>query len=82
MEKNQKHNSDVSTDKSTTKHDQIIEMLEPHNGTGLEVMSILDNWLTHSTRAFLTGLEKKGHVITSDKVEDQRRYRTVLPVSQ
>ena len=82
MEKNQKQNSDVSTDKFITKHDQIIEMLEPHNGAGLEEMSTLANWLPHSTRAFLTGLKKKGHNITSDKVVGMRRYRIVPPVSR
>jgi Protein of unknown function (DUF3489) len=82
MEKSHKSNTDASSDKPTTKHGQIIELLQRHNGVSLEEMSTLANWLPHSTRAFLTGLKKKGHEISSDKVDGLRRYRIVAPVSQ
>jgi hypothetical protein len=38
-------------------------------------MSVLADWLNHSTRAFLTGLKKKGYKVTSDKVDGTRRYK-------
>lgn len=41
-------------------------------------MSILANWLPHSTRAFLTGLKKKGYIIASDRIDSVRRYRATL----
>ena len=65
-----------------TKHQQIIEMLSREGGASLDEMSTTANWLTHTTRAFLTGLKKKGHVIRSEKVDDKRRYRIVRSVSR
>jgi hypothetical protein len=37
------------------------------------------DWLSHTTRAALTGLRKKGYVIDSDKVDGVRTYRAVAP---
>lgn len=82
MENSYKSNTDVSTEKPATKRVQVIELLQRHNGASLEEMSTLANWLPHSTRAFLTGLKKKGYAIGSDKVDDKPRYRIVPPVSQ
>ena len=50
-------------------------MLLRDEGASLEEMSALANWLPHSTRAFLTGLKKKGYEVTSDKVDGVRRYK-------
>ena len=36
-------------------------------------------WLPHTTRAALTGLKKKGYVITSDKLDGIRTYRGIAP---
>ncbi len=58
-----------------TKHLQVVGLLSRDEGASLEEMSILANWLNHSTRAFLTGLKKKGHEVTSDKVDGVRRYK-------
>jgi Protein of unknown function (DUF3489) len=80
--KNSEPNTVDITDKIATKHDQVIELLQRHNGASLEEMSTLANWLPHSTRAFLTGLKKKGHDVSSDKVDGMRRYRIVTLVSQ
>ena len=33
------------------------------------------NWLPHTTRAALTGLRKKGHIITASKVDGASLYR-------
>jgi hypothetical protein len=38
-------------------------------------MSTLAGWQPHSTRSFMTGLKKKGHVIESDKIDGVSRYR-------
>lgn len=65
-----------------TKHQQVIYLLSRDNGASLEEMANLANWLPHSTRAFMTGIKKKGYTITSNKTDGVRRYRaTSLPAS-
>ena len=54
---------------------QILDLLNRDCGATLEELATLANLLPHSTRAYLTGLRKKGHVIDSDKVDGVRRYR-------
>ena len=61
-----------------TKNQQVIDLLNRDCGATLKEMSILANWLPHSTRAFLTGLKKKGYIIASDKTDGVRRYRATL----
>ncbi len=58
-----------------TKHQQIIDLLSREGGATLDAMSTKVGWLPHSTRAFMTGLKKKGYVIDSSKIEDVRHYR-------
>ena len=58
-----------------TKHQQIIDLLSREGGASLEEMATSANWLTRSTRAYLTGLKKRGFELTSDKVEGVRRYQ-------
>jgi hypothetical protein len=60
-----------------TKNQQVIHLLSRESGATLEEMSTLASWLPHSTRSFITGLKKKGHVIENDKVNGIRRYRIV-----
>ncbi len=65
-----------------TKHQQIVDLLSREGGATLEEMSALANWLTHSTRAFLTGLKKRGYDVDSNKVDGVRHYRiTKAPVT-
>ncbi len=65
-----------------TKHQQIVDLLSRKCGTTLEEMSTLANWLTHSTRAFLSGLKKRGFEVTSEKIDGVRHYRiTKAPVT-
>lgn len=58
-----------------TKNQQVIDLLSREGGATLEEMATLASWLPHSTRSFMTGLKKKGHVIDSDKVDGVRHYR-------
>lgn len=65
-----------------SKHSQVVAMLSRDGGASLEEMSAKAKWLIHSTRAFLTGLKKKGYVLDSEKVTGVRRYRiTKSPAS-
>lgn len=59
----------------STKRGQAIALLSREGGASLEEMSAKANWLIHSTRAFLSGLKKKGYKLDSEKVEGVRRYR-------
>ena len=65
------------TSEPTTKSQQVIDLLSREGGATLEEMSKLANWLPHSTRPFMTGLKKRGHVIESNKIDGVRRYRIV-----
>jgi DNA-binding IclR family transcriptional regulator len=58
-----------------SKPQQILDLLNRDCGATLVELATLANWLQHSTRAYLTGLKKKGYVIDSDKVDSVRRYR-------
>lgn len=58
-----------------TKHQQVIDLLTREGGATLEAMSTKVGWLPHSTRAFMTGLRKKGYVLDSEKVAGVRHYR-------
>ncbi|WP_373476588.1 DUF3489 domain-containing protein [Sphingorhabdus sp.] len=71
--------SAAATEKSApkTKNQQVIDLLSRKGGATLEEMSTLASWQPHSTRSFMTGLKKKGHVIDSDKVDGMRRYRII-----
>ena len=79
MTKNLKAKPAAGHEKSAppTKNQQVIDLLSREGGTTLEEMSTLAGWLPHSTRSFMTGLKKKGHVIESDKVNGVRRYRII-----
>ena len=60
-----------------TKHSQVIALLSREGGASLEEMSTKANWFTHSTRAFMTGIKKKGYALDSENVEGVRRYRII-----
>ena len=79
MTKNLKTTPAAAQEKSVppTKNQQVIDLLSRQGGTTLDEMSTLANWLTHSTRSFMTGLKKKEHVIESGKVDGVRRYRII-----
>lgn len=64
----------ISAATMPTKHAQVVELLLRTEGASLEEISTLANWLTHSSRAFLTGLKKRGYAVTSDKTSGVRRY--------
>lgn len=65
----------ATTSEPKTKSQQVIDLLACHSGATLEEMSTLAKWVPHSTRSFMPGLKKKGHIIESDKIDGVRRYR-------
>lgn len=78
---NVKKSRDTEAAAVPTKRQQVVDLLKGDGGTTLDEMATLANWLPHSTRAFLTGLKKKGHVIESEKIDGVRRYRITSPAA-
>ena len=49
------------------KTDAVLKLLKRSQGATMAQLQKLTGWLPHSARAALTGLRKKGHVITRGK---------------
>jgi Protein of unknown function (DUF3489) len=79
MTKKTNTSSNAATKPDQSKRAQLVKLLESDSGATLDAMVTLTGWLPHTTRAALTGLRKKGHVITSAKVDGVRTYRAVAP---
>ena len=60
-----------------TKIDVVLKLLRRPSGATLPEMVDATGWLPHTTRAALTGLRKKGHVIEKSKRDDVICYRVV-----
>jgi hypothetical protein len=56
------------------KIDMVIALLRREQGASLDELVQATAWLPHTTRAALTGLKKKGHVIGKAKVDGVTRY--------
>ena len=69
----------VGTPKAPSKQRQLAALIVRDEGATLEQMIAATGWLQHTTRAALTGLKKKGYVISSDKVDGVRTYRAGAP---
>ena len=55
---------------------QITEMLKRSAGASVDELCEATGWQAHSVRGAIAGtLKKKGHSITSERVEGIRRYR-------
>ena len=65
--------------KPPSKQQQLVALVVRDKGATLDQMIALTGWLPHTTRAALTGLKKKGFVISSDKVDGVRTYRGIAP---
>lgn len=59
--------------KPQTKTDLVLGLLSRSQGASLDQLVAATGWLPHTARAALTGLKKKGHAITSDKVQGGQR---------
>jgi hypothetical protein len=65
--------------KPTSKIDQVIALLSRPNGATLDDLVAATGWQPHTTRAALTGMKKKGHSLSSNKIDGIRRYRVGKP---
>ena len=63
--------------KPQTKSGLVLELLSRADGATIDQLIAATGWLPHTTRAMLTDLKKKGHIIASIKpAEGQRIYRS------
>ncbi len=59
-----------------SKLDRMITLLRQKKGASLEDLCSATGWQAHSVRGAIAGaLKKKGHEITSEKIDGVRRYR-------
>lgn len=58
-----------------SKIEQVLTLLRRPDGATLPELAAATGWLPHTTRAALTGLRKKGHVLAKDKRGDATCYR-------
>ena len=66
--------------KSKSKIDLLIARLQRPTGSSIAELAKVTRWQAHSVRGAMAGaLRKKGHNVTSDKVDGVRRYRLVEP---
>lgn len=65
--------------KQPSKQERLADMLVRDEGATLDDMVEATGWLKHTVRAALTGLKKKGFVLSSDKVDGVRTYRAAAP---
>lgn len=56
-------NTDTKTLREASKAATLLEMLQRKDGATLDEMTERTGWQSHSVRAAMTGLRKRGHVI-------------------
>jgi Protein of unknown function (DUF3489) len=62
--------------KPSRKLDTLEKLLKRKNGATIAEMTKATGWQQHSVRGALAGaMKKRGHTITSDKVDGTRRYK-------
>ena len=65
----------VSAATRATKASIVVDLLRRPEGATLTELVDATGWLPHTTRAALTGLRKKGHVLEKTKRDDATCYR-------
>jgi len=61
---------------STSKLDLLLSQLGRKDGATIDDLTAVTGWQKHSVRGAIAGvLKRKGHDVTSGKVEGVRRYR-------
>lgn len=68
--------------RSTSKIGAVIDLLSRPGGASMNELTAATSWLPHTTRAALTGLRRKGHVISREKVDGTTRYQIEVGADQ
>ena len=70
----------AKTEKQPSKLDRVEALLLAPIGTTIADIMTATGWQQHSVRGAMAGaLKKRGLTITSDKVDEMRRYRASKP---
>lgn len=68
--------STTTAKKPAGKLDTLEKLLKRKKGASIAEMTKATGWQEHSVRGAMAGtLKKRGHAITSDKIDGTRRYR-------
>lgn len=59
-----KPSSDFKTPREQSKARRLIDLLQTGTGASLEEMTTATGWQTHTVRAAMTGLRRRGYTIT------------------
>lgn len=59
----------------------VIKLLRRKSGATLDQLTKVTEWQPHTVRAALTGLRKKGHVITREKRDGTSFYSITEPAT-
>jgi predicted transcriptional regulator len=65
----------IAAVKRRTKSDIVIDLLSRADGASIEEIVDATGWQSHTTRAVLTGLRKKGHAVVKSGERGATRYR-------
>ena len=69
-------NTTTTTRKPLAKLDTLEKLLRRKTGASIAEMTKAIGWQQHSVRGAMAGsLKKRGHAITSEKIDGTRRYR-------
>lgn len=71
-----------SRSNASGKIDALLALLKRDGGATLDELVKVTGWLSHSVRAALTGLKRKGHAIERNKVDGISHYVIAEPVAQ
>lgn len=74
MSKTTATHAGIAKKRSGSKTDKVIALMQRKNGACLDDMVKATGWLPHTTHAALSGLRKKGYVITRAKNDGVSRY--------
>ncbi|RYG88504.1 MAG: DUF3489 domain-containing protein [Alphaproteobacteria bacterium] len=67
---------DAATPAKVAKLDLLIALLQRPEGADMSAMSEATGWLPHSIRGAMAGaLKKKGHGVSSEKLDGRRVWR-------
>ncbi len=70
----------TTPNKAPSKLDTLARLLSRKNGVSIAEMMQATGWQQHSVRGAMAGaLKKRGLVITSEKMNGNRRYRVEKP---
>jgi hypothetical protein len=63
------------TEPKNSKKEKIFALMQRPEGTTIEEMVKISDWQSHTVRGFLSIQKKAGKNVTSERINDERRYR-------